>query len=320
MYKHFNPIIKVSHSYALNENHGIYLSFKKNQLSEVQDLLTFAYETSEGQLHTDFIKSYALNMKEHIECIERNKFSLETASQKLIQLLNNFEGLKQGLASEGFDYFLNIDVDTLYFFKPIGYDSYLRSEGYMILELLKGKKGYKANQLSIGFTTKSVDELSNEPSFIRKQIDKFSKLNTLEEVNSHAEYCEELLVEFYHVKEYGDFFLPESISPMGSISKEILGNPLDFIREIYKVSTAQIIKISLPQELREKLNDEIIELIKNEGNINKKDTYKDLMKEEHFKSFCKDLFDRKTKLMNNLSINQTELDEYMGYLPETFMD
>ncbi|WP_427108399.1 hypothetical protein [Lysinibacillus xylanilyticus] len=315
MYKHFNPIIKVSHSYALNENYGIYLSFKKNQLSEVQDLLAFANKTTEGQLHADFIKSYALNMQEHIERLERHKLLLESASEELLQLLNSFGELGQALVSEGFEYSLNIDVDTLYFFKPIEYDSYLRSEGYMILELLKGKKGYKANQLSVGFTNKSLDELKNEPSFIQRQISKFKDLNTPEDINEHMEYCNRLLFEYFDVKE-----IYELINLKDSVAKQLLGEPLKVYKEIYNTARFHSIKCSLPSDLKEQFNDDIYSLIVVENNIFNKEAHKEILDNEKYIELCERLEKRKNMLMEQLSFTQHLLDEYMRYVPKEEKD
>ncbi|MFK5709835.1 hypothetical protein [Lysinibacillus boronitolerans] len=315
MYKHFNQIIKVSSFYALNENYGIYLSFKEAQLSEVQDLLTFAYETSEGQLHTDFIKSYALNMQEHIESLKRYKLLLESASEELLKLLNSFGELGQVLVSEGFDYSLYIDVDTLYFFKSIGYDSYLRSEGYMIIELLRGKKGYKTNQLSVGFTSKSLDELKNEPSFIKRQISKFKDLNTAEDINEHMEYCNRLLFEYFDVKE-----IYELINLKDSIAKQLLGEPLEVYKEIYNTARFHSIKCSLPSDLKEIFNDDIYSLIVVENNISNKEAHKEILDNEKYIELCERLENRKKMLMESLSIDQNLLDEYMSYVPKEEKD
>lgn len=315
MYKYFNPIIKVSSLNALNKNYGLYLSFKEAQLSEVQDLLTFAYETSEGQLHTDFIKSYVLNMQEHIESLKRYNLLLESASEELLQLLNSFGELGQALVSEGFEYSLNIDVDTLYFFKPIGYDSYLRSEGYMILELLKDKKGYKANQLSVGFTNKSLDELKNEPSFIQRQISKFKDLNTPEDINEHMEYCNRLLFEYFDVKE-----IYELINLKDSIAKQLLGEPLEVYKEIYNTARFHSIKCSLPSDLKELFNDDIYSLIVVENNISNKEAHKEILDNEKYIELCVRLENRKNMLMEQLSFTQHLLDEYMSYVPKEEKD
>jgi len=310
MYKHFKPIIKLKHSYTLNENHGLYLSFKEAQLSEVQDLLTFAYETSEGQSHTDFIKSYALNMQEHIESLKRYKLLLESASEELLQLLNSFGELGQALVSEGFEYSLNIDIDTLYFFKSIGYDSYLRSEGYMIFEFMKGKKGYSVNQLSIGFTNEKPDVLRNEPSFIHRQISKFQELTTLEEINRHSDYCEELLINYFGVEEIYEIFHLED-----SLAKQLIGEPLELYREIYRTAMYYGIKISLPVELKMLFNEEIFELIEAELRLYKKEAHKDILKEK-YEMYCASLEEDKKMLMESLFIEQNLLDEYMSYVPK----
>lgn len=312
MYKYFNPIIKLEHSYMMTENYGIYLSFKDVELSALQNLLEFASETSEGKSHMDFIKSYIQSMQQHIEIVKNYKMLLESASIELLEIISSVEKLDDVLSSETFEYYLNVDIDTLYFFKPIEYDEYLKSHAYMIFEVTQLKRGYVVKQLSIGFTNKNVDEIKNEPSFIRKQIDKFSRLETLEDIYMHKDYCEELLINFFGVKNRRELLDIEG----NTVAKSLLGEPIFILREIRKNSNYFGIRNQLPEHLKISFNEDLLQLIEVECGIYKKESFKDILDDEEYEEHCKYLSDRKKGLMENLLFEQHLLDEYMSYVPK----
>ena len=130
---------------------------------------------------------------------------------------------------------------------------------------------------------------------------------------SHKDYCENLLLEFFGVHKLNDLFKLEE-----STAAKLFGNPIEFYREIHSTSNFAIIKMSLPQRLKDNFNAEIQELIEVEVQINTKNAYKDILEEEHYTKYCEGLYSKKMKLMNSLSFQQALLEEYISYLPKEF--
>lgn len=308
MYKYFNPIITMERSYNWEESYRIYTSMREVELASMERLLQFAADSPDGQAHIDFIQSYKSIFQTHIDYVKSVIESMELQSKELLEILNGSDGV-EGILALG--YFWNVEIDTLYFFKPLEFDDYLKSQAYMIIEVASTPSGYKVQQRSLGFTTQDINEIRNEPSFIKKQIEKFNAIDNIEDIYSHKDFCENLLVKLFGVQDYNELFRIRN-----STAAKLLGNPIEFLREIRSISNFMIIKMSLPQRLNDNFNTDIQELIEVEVQINTKDDIKELFNEENYAKYCESLYSRKTELMNSLSFQQTQLEEYISYLPK----
>ena len=312
MYKYFNKIITKELCYNWCEEYKTYTSLSEVEIDSLNKLIEFAADSSNSQLHIDFIQSYKLMFQNHVSYVKSVMESMEQQSEELLKILNESDGVEGIFNSINLGFYWNVDIDTIYFFKPLEYDHYLKSQSFIIIEVVNTPKGYKVQQHTLGFTTKDVNEMINEPSFIKKQIEKFSTIDNLEEIYSHIDYCKNLLVKLFGVRKFSELVKIED-----STAVKLLGNPLEIFREISGISKYKIIELSLPQRLKDKFNEEIVELIEVEVKINNKDDYKEIF-EEQFKEYCESLYSRKMKLMNSLSFQQKQLDEYISYLPKEF--
>ena len=312
MYKYFNKIISMESSFNLEGNHKIYISLREVELNSIDRLLEFSADSPDGQLHIDFIQSYKLFFRNHINYVKTVMESMELQSKELLGVLNGSDGVEGIFASINLGYFWSVNIDTLYFLKPLEFDNYLKSQAFLIIEVESTPSGYRVQQHSLGFTTQDINEIRNEPSFIKKQIEKFSTIDNLEDIYSHKDYCEDLLAELFGVRRSALYKLENSTAA------KLLGNPLGLLVDIDNASNFMIIKTSLPQGLKDSFNAEIQELIEVEVRIKTKEAKKEFLKDETYTKYCENLYSKKMKLMNSLSFEQILLEEYMSYLPKDF--
>ena len=314
MYKYFNKIITMGRSNIWGrEDYKFYTSVIEEEIKSLDRLIKFSADSPDGQSHIDFIQSYKSLFQNHINYVKSVMESMEFQSEELLDVLNGSDGAEGVYASENLGYFWNVEFDTLYFLKQLEFDDYLKLQAFLIIEVESTPRGYRVQQHSLGFTNLDINEIRNEPSFIKKQIEKFSTIDNLEGIYSHKDYCEDLLLKFFGVQKIQDLIKIEE-----STVTKLLGTPLELWREIRGISNFMIIKTSLPKRLKDNFNVEIQELIEVEVRINNKDNYKEIFEEEDFTKYCEKLYSRKSELMNSLSFQQKQLEEYMSYLPKEF--
>lgn len=313
MYGYFNKIITlelINNSCENYESHGFYTSLLEVKIDEINKLIKYSADSPDYRLHTEFIQSYKTIFQNHINYVKSVMKSMEYQSNELIGVLNGSEGVEGLNSTIQLGYFWNVIYDTLYFYKPLEFDEYLKLQSFLIIEMEDTPSGYKVKHHSLGFTTLNNNEILNEPSLLKKQIEMFSTIDNIDNIYSHREYCGNLLIKIFGVRKLNDLFRLEN-----SAAVKLLGTPKEFLREISRTSIFMIIKMSLPQRLKDSFNSEIQELIEVEYQINSRESYKEILGESYTK-YCKDLFSEKTILMNSLAFHQNQLEEYMSCLPK----
>ena len=136
MYKYFDTIITKERSYNWgDDNYRVYTSMREVELASMERLLEFAADSPEGQLHIDFIQSYKSKFQNHIKYVKSEIESMELQSKELLRVLKSNDGVEGILASNDLGYFWNVEIDTLYFFKPLEFDSFLKSQAFIIIEV-----------------------------------------------------------------------------------------------------------------------------------------------------------------------------------------
>lgn len=314
MYQFFNPVLKLEHSHAMNEDYKIYISFEKMKLSAIEDLLQFTNITPNGEWHFDFIQEYAQTFRNHINYVSSSMNSLSLFADEVLDFLNDNNNLvEESFELNGLKYYISFESDSYYIFTSLSYDKFLEKESYAVFEIQKTSKGYKLIQSAVGFTTKNIDDLRKHPSYIKEQIEKFNSLLSVEQLKEHKDYCENLIKRYFKVNEIYDLF-----ELRDSLLAKILGNPMNLLREITSSYNKNIIKTCLlNNELNISITKELIQLILNERNIKDKDNHKDIL-EDKFEEYCNKLEQTKMELMSKLPIPQDTLDKYMSYLPDDF--
>ena len=295
------------------KSYKLYISQKEYEYETIENLLHYAMKSTDSKGHADFIKKYMNIFNEHIQLVNSLFNSLSILSNELLDHLNENNVTGEITELSELKYYLHLDLDSYFFFTPLGFDKFLEKKYYGIFEVKETKKGFIISQTSIGYSNISTDELRKHPSYLENHINNFYQLETIDEVNEHKEYCKKLLMKYFRVRDRYEVFKLED-----SALSKVLGSPLKLLRKINSNYNERLIKICLiKNDSTIRVTPELVKLILNERKILSKNEYKDIL-DDSFEEFCTTIQQLKNELMDDLSLSQDTLDRYMSYLPDDF--
>ena len=126
----------------------------------------------------------------------------------------------------------------------------------------------------------------------------------------HHKKSIELLLECFNVKEKTDLFTLEP-----TYRNKVFGEPLKLLRTLNTKKSGNVIQICLSNNHVTDVTPELIDLIRNQKNINSIISDEELLADDDYKNHLKTLEQKNNTLIIKLKVSQELLDVYVGYLP-----